>query len=56
MRCRCALLGKEGLRVGLSAQRVGLPRKRILFVRRCGLPNSGNTEIDRIDEPVLWDA
>ena len=54
---RAALLRKEGLGVGLSAELVGLPRERVLLgLVGPGLSHSGDTELDRIDEPVVRNA
>ena len=50
---RAALLREEGLGVGLRAQRVGLPRERVLVVFGRELANAGNTQLDGVDEPVV---
>ena len=47
-----ALLGEEGLGIGLRAERIALPCQSIVVVG-LDLPNPGDTEVDRIDEPVL---
>src|SRR4051794_3586921 len=49
-----ALLREEGLGVGLSAQRIGLPGQRVVVVDSG--PDAGDTERDGIDEPIVGDS